>query len=169
MGFAFAPISLLKTNVASTSCESAISAVPKIMEASSVLISDENPTAATTFEPILPDTTTLIGFGLLTVLCIIAWNVWSNQVVPVSRAKLAISKSKGEVKEYLDELKEEGDSRGIESWLFTDWLQDNKSEKQPAIPFLKKAKWNSGDNPVVVTAGIMMLGIIIASATERVL
>ena len=33
---------------------------------------------------------------------------------------------------------------------------------------LRKAKWNSGDNPVLVTAGIMMVGIVIASITERV-
>jgi hypothetical protein len=52
-------------------------------------------------------------------------------------------------------------------------LNDNKSarggrKKEPGIPILKKAKWNSGDNPVVVTAAIMMVGIIIASVTERV-
>jgi hypothetical protein len=55
-----------------------------------------------------------------------------------------------------------GDGRDLERWLFSDWLNDNKStrggrKKEPAIPILKKAKWNSGDNPVVVTAAIMMV------------
>jgi hypothetical protein len=59
-------------------------------------------------------------------------------------------------------------SRAFERWLMTDWLTDNKSRKQPAIPILKRAKWNSGDNPVVVTAAMMMVGIVIASVTERI-
>jgi hypothetical protein len=145
----------------------------------------------TSFEPILPDTSTLIGFGILTILCVICALVWSNEVVPVSRSKLAISKSRGQVKEYLDDLKEaaasasavaadssststttttndSSSSRAFERWLMTDWLTDNKSRKQPAIPILKRAKWNSGDNPVVVTAAMMMVGIVIASVTERI-
>jgi hypothetical protein len=116
----------------------------------------------------------------------------------VSRTKLALSKRDGEVKEYLDSLKEAslvsvegdvdgnetsarnveikpnvGDGRDVERWLFSDWLNNNKStgggrKKDPALPILKKAKWNSGDNPVLVTAAIMMVGIVIASITERV-
>lgn len=61
-------------------------------------------------------------------------------------------------------------SRAFERWLFTDWLntyQNKKTKKEPAIPVLKSAKWNSGDNPVLVTAAMMMVGIIIASWTER--
>jgi len=191
-------------------------------------------TEAKTFEAVAPDTTILIGFGIVFVLSLIASYVWSEQVVPISRTKLALSKRNGEVKNYLDGLKQVqeqeqgsdintridganadaedanenaistrtaedgvsvansasvsdssyieikpnvGDGRDLERWLFSDWLNNNKStgggggggrKKEPALPFLKKAKWNSGDNPVVVTAAIMMVGIVIASVTERV-
>ena len=135
--------------------------------------------------------------------------MFANEVVPVSRTKLAISKSRGEVREYLDELSSSsgnnnidldatmmttegmdeqnainqssnndmirpnvGDGRDFERWLFSDWLNNNKSkggrQKEPALPILKKAKWNSGDNPVLVTAAIMMLGVVVASVTERI-
>ena len=68
----------------------------------------------------------------------------------------------------------ESDGREFERWLFTDWLEGRKSgskagrQKEPAIPILKSAKWNSGDNPVVVTSALMFLGVIVASLTERV-
>ena len=147
-----------------------------------------------TFEAVLPDTSLLIGFGSVVALCVIAAFVWANEVVPVSRTKLAISKSRGEVREYLDGLEQkyvekspdetddlsetrinamvEEDGRGFERWLFSDWLNKSTSkggrQKEPALPILKEAKWNSGDNPVLVTAGIMMIGIVLASITERV-
>ena len=166
------------------------------------------------FEPIAPDTSILIGFGIVVILSIIASFVWANEVVPVSRTKLALSKRDGDVKKYLDELKEGGDyndastnagisgsttdvslettsaatidgkestlenqksndGRDFERWLFTDWLENNKSagkpgrKKEPALPILKNAKWNSGDNPVLVTFAMMMVGVLIASVTER--
>lgn len=155
------------------------------------------------FEAVAPDTSLLLGFGSVVLLCIAAGWVWANEVVPVSRAKLAISKNRGEVKEYLDGLKtyddtstddidattlesadasmegrvenvkpNVGDGRDMERWLFSDWLNkpDSKGgrQKEPALPILKDAKWNSGDNPVLVTAAIMMLGVVIASVTERI-
>jgi hypothetical protein len=121
-----------------------------------------------TFEPILPDTSLLIGMGSVTVLCVIAAIVWANQVVPVSRTKLALSKKKGgEVRDYLDELQESED-RSMEKWLFTDWLNNDKRKKDPALPLLPKAKWNSGDNPVLVTSALLMVGVLIAAVTERV-
>jgi hypothetical protein len=177
------------------------------------------------YEAVLPQTETLVGMGVIVVLCVVLYWVWENQVVPVSRTKLAISKSRGEVKEYLDELKASSSAiepsaqamssessislegvnsvgepslqlaanatidggenslgnppitttadRSFERWLFTDWLQDNKSEKkggrkkEPALPILKSAKWNSGDNPVVVAAFLMMVGILFTILTER--
>ena len=159
------------------------------------------------FEAIAPDANILIGFGLVVVLSIVAAVVWANEVVPVSRTKLALSKRDGDVKKYLDELKEgttvvtttssvetltsEGgnnisdeeklmiikekasNGRDFERWLFTDWLENNKSagkpgrKKEPALPILKSAKWNSGDNPVLVTFALMMVGVVIASITER--
>ncbi len=65
------------------------------------------------------------------------------------------------------------DGREFERWLFSDWLNKPTSvkggrQKEPALPILREAKWNSGDNPVLVTAAIMMLGVILASITERI-
>ncbi len=164
-------------------------------------------TPAGVYEPILPSTETLLGMGLIVVLCVIVAWVWQNQVVPTSRTNLAISKSRGQVKEYLDELRasdvkyyqndgasdntttlviaddlpsmqqgrqRSGDARAIERWLFTDWLRDNKSErrsgrqKDPALPILKDAKWNSGDNPVLAATLLIGLGVIFTAISERV-
>eukprot|EP00535_Pseudo-nitzschia_heimii_P006314 CAMPEP_0197189892 /NCGR_PEP_ID=MMETSP1423-20130617/20607_1 /TAXON_ID=476441 /ORGANISM="Pseudo-nitzschia heimii, Strain UNC1101" /LENGTH=202 /DNA_ID=CAMNT_0042642137 /DNA_START=217 /DNA_END=825 /DNA_ORIENTATION=- len=180
------------------------------------------------YEAVLPQTETLVGMGFILVLCVALYWVWENQVVPVSRTKLAISKNRGDVKEYLDELKASApsssvenssvsmssqsiaseawsqtdpvgestiqsvnvtvvsdantpvssssttaDDRAFERWLFTDWLQDNKSDKkggrqkEPALPILKSARWNSGDNPVVVAAFLMLVGILVTVVTER--
>merc|ERR1719382_1795047 len=123
---------------------------------------------------------------------------------------LAISKSRGEVKDYLDGLRfadeetddvvaahfnrkkssstvemqpamneavetarsEVRDGRDFERWLFSDWLNKSSAgggrRKEPALPILKEAKWNSGDNPVLVTALIMLVGVVVASVTERI-
>lgn len=164
---------------------------------------------ATVFEPIMPSTESLAGFGIIVVLCIVVYNVWAEQVVPVSRTKLAISKSRGEVKQYLDELKasdqslvnstdtevlvkaaetasddktvassvantDASNNRSFERWLFTDWILDNKSErkggrqKEPALPILKDAKWNSGDNPVLAASALLGAGLLFSAVTERV-
>jgi len=126
----------------------------------------------TSFEPVLPSTPALIGMGSVIVLCIIAAVVWSEQVVPVSRTKLALSKKNGQVKDYLDELEENKEEKPLETWLFSDWLQarsnSTTNKKEPALPILKSAKWNSGDNPVVVTSAMLMVGILVAAITERV-
>lgn len=158
------------------------------------------------YEPIMPQAETLVGMGIIVVLCVITGWVWANVVVPTSRTKLAISKSRGGVKEYLDELKvsdpsladkdalivaateteadrenpissdmNNQDDRAFERWLFTDWLQDNKSarkagrQKEPALPILKDAKWNSGDNPILVATALISLGVLFTAFTERVL
>ena len=47
------------------------------------------------FEAQLPDSSFFIGIGLVVILCIVASQVWANDVVPISRTKLAISKSRG--------------------------------------------------------------------------
>jgi hypothetical protein len=172
---------------------------------SSIQLSDAQVPAGV-YEPILPQAETLVGMGLIVLLCIAACWTWANQVVPVSRTNLAISKKRGEVKEYLDGLKESEtlankeleseflakatdmtqaekpvpssaptkDGRSFERWLFTDWLQDNKSarkagrQKEPALPILKDAKWNSGDNPVLAAAALIGLGVLFTAVTERV-
>jgi len=142
-----------------------------LLQSSFLSVSESGGTLNTpiqTFEPSLPDTSALIGMGTVVLLCVVAGFVWSNEVVPTARTNLAISKSRGDVKEYLDEIKEAGESeRKLEKWMFSDWLNKGQ-QKEAAIPFLKKAKWNSGDNPVLVTTLIMGIGVIIASFTERV-
>jgi hypothetical protein len=139
--------------------------------------------SGTVFEPILPDTSMLLGFAGIVVLSAIAGWVWANQVVPVSRTKLAMSKRSGPVKDYLDDLRESGgnatasnandtDTREFEQWLFTDWLEKPESkagrQKEPALPILKNAKWNSGDNPVLAASALIGLGVLLTSVTERI-
>jgi len=50
------------------------------------------------------------------------------------------------------------DGRDFERWLFSDWLNKPSvkagRQKEPALPILREAKWNSGDNPVLVTAAM---------------
>ena len=58
------------------------------------LLSSSSPTT-TSFEATLPDPTLLVGMGFVALLCIAASFVWANEVVPVSRTKLAISKNRG--------------------------------------------------------------------------
>jgi hypothetical protein len=157
-------------------------------------------TASPSFDAIAPDPVIIFGFGTTFVLCVIAGWVWANQVVPVSRTNLAISKRTGAVREYLDILAESGKEsktdisslgmsssssedgstddksmirdRTFERWLFTDWLQRSTAkggrQKEPALPILTKAKWNSGDNPVLVATALIMIGVIFSSVTERV-
>jgi hypothetical protein len=150
------------------------------------------PSVSTTFEPIVPDTSVLLGFlGIILVSAVAGW-VWANQVVPVSRTNLAISKRTGPVKDYLDELREAGantavsnatetgsvsssstgKSREFEQWLFTDWLEKPEKkagrQKEPALPILKNAKWNSGDNPVLAASALIGLGVLFTSVTERI-
>lgn len=218
-------IRAISTRLAYTSSPLSITeSIPTIPSSSTHLISSTAAAAAAdvgstqVFEAVAPDASLLVGFGTVVLLCTIAGYVWANDVVPVSRTKLAISKSRGEVRDYLDELKSipdggmsvddvnatttatistatldegeittsmgdssessqtvkpnAGDGRDFERWLFSDWLNKPGTkggrQKEPALPILKEAKWNSGDNPVLVTAAIMIVGIVLASITERV-
>lgn len=175
--------------------------------ASETAFSEQGSTAQAVFGAVPPDPTLLIGMGSVVLLCVVAGFVWANDVVPISRTKLAISKSRGDVREYLDKLignstssssdiefnatmiaesseqqsdenknklikPNVGDGRDFERWLFSDWLNNSKSkggrQKESALPILKKAKWNSGDNPIIVTTAIMLLGVVVASVTERI-
>ena len=155
----------------------------------STAIASSSSASAKEFEPILPDTTALAGIGAVLIVSAIAAWVWANQVVPTSRTKLAISKRRGGVKEYLDELElaaaddndndnnnNDNNNRQLERWLFTDWLEQRRNgtatragrQKEPALPVLKKAKWNSGDNPILAATALIMLGVIFTSITERI-
>lgn len=161
------------------------------------------------FEAVLPDTGAILGILAIVLASAAATWVWANQVVPVSRTKLALSKRDGEIKEYLEELESlrvettttntaenivDGDDikdntydtreisnqnkRQLEQWLFTDWLEQKKEkdsagkrkpgrQKEPALPILKSAKWNSGDNPVLAATALIMAGVVLASITEQ--
>lgn len=107
------------------------------------------------FEPQLSQdsaTAFLVTGGVL----VAATQVWWNSVIPQKRTELAKSKREGEVKEYIDGLREmetatiEEDGKGersLERWLFADWIRTANKQRQNkpgALPFLKKAKWNSG-------------------------
>ena len=56
---------------------------------------------AVAFDPVIPDISALLGMGGVILICIVAGFVWANEVVPVSRTKLAISKNRGEVSHAL--------------------------------------------------------------------
>ena len=182
-----------------------------IQQTPSLSLADAAATAATlpsgdTFGAVLPDFSTSIAFASIIVLSGLAVWVWANQVVPVSRTSLALSKKKGPVKDYLDELRaaenltysmdvpianatasmpndgssanahskaSSQDTRDLERWLFTDWLRKDNGDtpgrqKEPALPVLKNAKWNSGDNPVLVASALIMGGVFFTAVTERV-
>jgi hypothetical protein len=143
----------------------------------SVAVSEVNPGGTLKeYEPIVPDTVALLGIGSVLIVSAAAAWVWANQVVPTSRTKLALSKRQGAVKEYLDGLEQGApeDERQFEQWLFTDWLEQRNTkaspgrQKEPALPILKKAKWNSGDNPILAATALIMLGVTIAAVTERI-
>ena len=141
------------------------------------------------FEPIMPDGSVLMGMLSIVLLSGLAFYVWQEQVVPVSRTKLALSKRSGSVKQYLDDLSatEEANRmdndedtvsspRNLERWLFTDWLVQREkklkgqstTKKEPALPILKDARWNSGDNPVLAATGLIGICVLVASLTERI-
>jgi hypothetical protein len=164
----------------------------------------------TDYPAILPSSETLAGLGVTALLCLVAAWVWSTQVVPVSRTKLALSKRTGPVRDYLDELRAtaasasspmlpssssssslvdddanasnatttvstQDDTRALERWLFTDWLNAQTTaprtsgrQKEAAVPILKDAKWNSGDNPVLAATALIAMGVIATSITERI-
>jgi hypothetical protein len=58
-------------------------------------------------------------------------------------------------------------SRTFERWLLRDWLSEKSQEKAAALPFLPKAKFNSGDNPILVATGLIMITGVISSVFER--
>jgi hypothetical protein len=85
-----------------------------------------------TFEPQL-DVATTTGIAFITLLTAAAGVFWWNVIVPQKRTEVSISKSKGEIKGYLDELKEaEGnEEKGFERWLFSDWLNKTPGSAKP--------------------------------------
>ena len=86
--------------------------------------------------------------------------------VPDKRVELSKSKAEGgSTREYLEDIRGD-DERQLEQWLFTDWLQ-GRTRKPAALPFFKKAKFNSGDNPILVAAALIGTAVITASVVEQ--
>ena len=76
--------------------------------------------------------------------------------------------------------------RAFERWLFSDWLNPSSMQqqqqqqqgsrtmgggrqKEPALPILKQAKWNSGDNPVLAATALILLGVTMTASVEQIL
>jgi hypothetical protein len=93
---------------------------------------------------------------------------WWTVTVPDKRLELSKSKSEGgEVREYLEDLRDD-ETRAVEKWLLADWLA-GKTKKPAALPFLKKAKFNSGDNPILAASGLIGAAVITTAIVEQVL
>jgi len=103
---------------------------------------------------------------------------WWYVLVPNARVTLAVNKKKGNLKEYLAELKQD-DSRGLERWFYSTWLEkidpetkfllrEEENTKSKAEPEYKveetmeeivrnarrTPRFWSLDNPVLVGTGI---------------
>ena len=94
--------------------------------------------------------------------------VWWTQTVPAKRLEVSRSKKSGEIAELLDELDEAeatGD-RKLERWLLTDWREPSR-RKEPALPMLPKSKLNSGDNPILAAAALIMSFGLANALAER--
>ena len=98
-----------------------------------------------------------------------AGSIWWNSVIPQKRGELARSKASGELRSLLDDIDSApSDQMKVQRWFFTDWLKKQRGVSKPAaIPFLKKTKWNSGDNPILVAFGGIMATVVAASIAER--
>jgi len=96
-----------------------------------------------------------------------AFGYWFNVLVPAKRTELSLDKRNqddGALGNYLTELKEDNtDARAAEKWLLADWLTDSNQRKAAALPFLPKAKWNSGDNPILAAAVLIMFTGVVFS------
>ncbi|KAJ1623416.1 hypothetical protein T492DRAFT_1055232 [Pavlovales sp. CCMP2436] len=113
----------------------------------------------------------LAAMGLVTVMTAAGYVLWDRVLVPQKRLELSLSKKKGSVKALLDELDQQAPTeRTLERWFFSDWIDarsGSPQKKKAAIPFLPKAKFNSGDNPVIgAVAAIMFIGVLSCSVKE---
>ena len=94
--------------------------------------------------------------------------VWWTQTVPAKRLEVSRSKKSGEIAELLDELDEAeatGD-RKLERWLLADWREPSR-RKKPALPMLPKSKFNSGDNPILAAAALILSFGVANALAER--
>ena len=100
---------------------------------------------------------------------------WWRVTVPEKRLEISKSKKAGELKGVLDELAEENVEAGtptsgekrLERWLLTDWLRQEK-RKEPALPFLPRSKFNSGDNPILAAGLLILLTGVLSAVVKQV-
>jgi hypothetical protein len=100
---------------------------------------------------------------------------WWRVTVPEKRLEISRSKKRGELKDVLDDLAQENDVAGsptsgqkkLERWLLTDWLREEK-RKEPALPFLPRSKFNSGDNPILVAGSLIVLTGVLSAIIKRI-
>mmetsp|Transcript_7560 Transcript_7560/g.24913 ORF Transcript_7560/g.24913 Transcript_7560/m.24913 type:complete len:164 (-) Transcript_7560:64-555(-) len=90
---------------------------------------------------------------------------WWTVTVPEKRLEISRSKKGGDIKDYLDDLEDDGE-RSLERWLLTDWRNPDK-RKEPALPFLPKGKFNSGDNPILAAAALILAAGVANAIAER--
>ena len=94
--------------------------------------------------------------------------VWWTQTVPAKRLEVSRSKKSGEIAELLDELDEAeatGD-RKLERWLLTNWREPSR-RTEPALPMPPRSKFNSGDNPIVAAAALILSFGLANALAER--
>jgi len=94
--------------------------------------------------------------------------VWWTVTVPAKRLEVSRSKKNGEIAELLDDLdaaEATGDKK-LERWLLTDWREPSR-RKEPALPMLPKSKFNSGDNPIIAAAALILSFGIANALAER--
>jgi hypothetical protein len=128
--------------------------------------------APVAYTPTTVETETLVQQGIVLAGTTLPALFWWRVTVPEKRLEISRSKKSGELKEVLDDLAEKnaagsptsGEKR-VERWLLTDWLR-NEKRKEPALPFLPRSKFNSGDNPILA-AGLLIVLTGVVSATVK--
>lgn len=117
------------------------------------------------YDPGPVDSSVIIGQLSVIAVSASAAAFWWYVTVPEKRLELSRSKKGGEIKELLDDLEEDSD-RKVERWLLNDWLNPDK-RKEPALPFLPKGKFNSGDNPILAAGALIMAAGVANALGER--
>ena len=70
-----------------------------------------------------------------------------------------------ELADELDEAESLGD-RELERWLLTNWREPSR-RTEPALPMLPRSKFNSGDNPIVAAAALILSFGLANALAER--
>ena len=92
----FSPFSLSSFAALSTAGDHATATAASSVASLSISLSTSTSSSTDrVFEAVAPNPALLAAMGSVVLLCVTAGYVWANDVVPVSRTKLAISKSRG--------------------------------------------------------------------------